>query len=111
MTPQRLFVYGTLGPDGPNRSVLARIGGRWIPAAARGRLESAGWGAGMGYPALVLDLEEDPVPGHVFVSPDLAAHWDELDAFEGQEYERVRTSVLLRDGDEEVEAFVYVLRQ
>ena len=107
--PQRLFVYGTLAPDQPNQHVLSQIGGKWVPASVRGRLQEAGWGAEIGYPAIVLDEGADPVAGYVFVSEDLGEHWDELDAFEGEEYERVTTFVQLRD-DKTVDAFIYVLR-
>ena len=79
--PQRLFVYGSLAPDGPNQHVLSHIEGDWVPASVRGRLQEAGWGAKLGYPAIVLDDIADPVSGYVFVSEILGEHWDELDAF------------------------------
>lgn len=101
-----LFVYGTLGRGRANEHLLARIGGSWAAATVRGRLIDRGWGAAAGFPALVLDEDTDPVRGHLFVSPALADHWDELDAFEGEEYRRVRTTALREDGSP-VEAFVY----
>lgn len=107
---ERLFVYGTLGPGGPNEHLLARLGGRWIPAAVRGRLREAGWGADAGYPAIVLDETAEPVQGHVFASEELARHWEELDAFEGGEYERVLAEARLADGSA-LEVHVYVLRE
>ena len=107
---QRLFVYGTLSPDGPNRHVLAQIGGKWVPASVRGHLHEAGWGAEIGYPAIVLDELADPVEGYVLVSANLAEHWDEIDGFEGEEYERVVTSAQLQ-GKTTVDAFIYVLRR
>ena len=33
---QRLFVYGTLVPGGPNEHVLSDIGGTWIEASVNG---------------------------------------------------------------------------
>ena len=107
---QRLFVYGTLAPDAPNQHVLSRVEGTWVPASVRGCLQEAGWGAEVGYPVIVLDETADRVTGYVFVSEALGEHWDELDAFEGEEYERVTTVVQLRGGAT-VEAFIYVLRQ
>ncbi len=107
--PQRLFVYGTLAPNQPNQHVLSQIGGEWVPAFVRGHLQEAGWGSEMGYPAIVLDEGADPVAGYVFVSEGLEEHWDKLDAFEGEEYERVATLVQLWD-DTTVGAFIYVLR-
>lgn len=107
---QRLFVYGTLSPDGPNRHVLAQIGGDWVPASVRGHLHEAGWGAEIGYPAIVLDECADPVEGYLLVSANLAEHWDELDGFEGEEYERVVTLAKLQDRTT-VDAFIYVLRK
>lgn len=107
--PNRLFVYGTLGPGRRNGEVVSRIGGEWIPASVRGRLVLEGWAEAEGYPGMVLDGDGDPVPGHVFVSDDLAEHWDRLDAFEGEDFERVLPRVRLEDGTI-VDAFVYVLR-
>jgi len=105
----RLFVYGSLQPGGPNEHVLASIGGEWKPAVIKGKLMEAGWGAGMGYPALVLDEGASDVRGYVFASPQLSASWAYLDDFEGKEYERTVASVTLLNG-EQVRAHVYVLR-
>ena len=107
---QCLFVYGTLGPKGPNRHVLAKIGGSWLDGSVRGRLGNVGWGAEMGYPAIELDPNAELVPGHVFESENLPDHWDELDAFEGNEYERVLTMVELPDRTL-IDAYVYVSRR
>lgn len=105
----RLFVYGTLGPGGPNEDFLRRIGGRFVAASVRGRLAPAGWGAAAGYPGLILDRTAGPVSGHLFVSDNLARVWSRLDEFEGDEYRRVTAMARLADGTE-VEAWVYVLR-
>jgi gamma-glutamylcyclotransferase (GGCT)/AIG2-like uncharacterized protein YtfP len=72
-----------------------------------GTLVDAGWGAGLGYPALILDPEGSAIDVHVFKSVDLAAHWSRLDNFEGPGYERVVTTVRSPAGD--VDAFIYVL--
>ncbi|MEM9121401.1 MAG: gamma-glutamylcyclotransferase [Cyanobacteria bacterium P01_F01_bin.56] len=106
---ERLFVYGTLQPGGPNEHVLSAIGGEWIPAVIKGRLIEAGWGAGMGYPGLVIDDSGDEIKGYVFISPSLSNHWPDLDEFEGQEYERISTLVTLPNQDR-VKAYIYVLR-
>lgn len=100
-------MYGTLQPGRPNHSVLDGIDGRWRSATVRGRLRPAGWGASLGYPAIVLDPDGDRVPGHLFESDDLGAHWRRLDRFEGDEYERVRTDVQLEDG-RRIDAWIYV---
>ena len=107
---ERLFVYGTLQPGRANEHVLAAIGGEWAPAVIKGRLVQAGWGASLGFPALVIDDEGREVQGHVFSSPDLGSRWAELDEFEGREYERVVAAVTLESG-ERIEAHVYVLRR
>ena len=106
---QRLFVYGSLQPGGPNAHVLGRLSGRWAPGALRGSLVQAGWGADLGYPGLVLDEVGDEIHGYVFSSVELEAEWERLDTFEGDGYERVLASVRLADG-EHVRANVYVLR-
>jgi len=106
---QRLFVYGTLGPGRPNEHVLDAIGGTWEKASVNGYLKPKGWGAEMGYPGIVLDDTGDEIKGYIFCSDKLDHHWDELDDFEGEEYERIVTSVTLLSG-EQVQAHVYVLR-
>ena len=106
----RLFVYGSLQPGGSHAHVLAGLAGRWEKATIRGRLAQSGWGAHIGYPALILDDQAGEIPGHVLSSEDLAAKWADLDAFEGDDYRRVLAPITLATG-EEVEANVYVLRQ
>ena len=110
MPLHRLFVYGSLQPGGTNAHELEGIPGTWSRGAVRGRLLQAGWGAGIGYPGLILDEDGEDVPGHVFESGGLAAEWPRLDAFEGAEYTRVETRVRLESGDT-VQAFVYVIRE
>ncbi|MGN4052487.1 gamma-glutamylcyclotransferase family protein [Pseudomonas sp. SM4] len=106
---ERLFVYGTLGPGRPNEHVMQNIGGTWQPASLRGRLTQAGWGAEMGFPGLVIADDGDVIEGFVFSSQNFPAHWADLDAFEGAEYQRVVTAVTLADGTL-IEANVYALR-
>jgi hypothetical protein len=65
------------------------LSGRWLVGRVRGALAEEGWGAKLGYPALILDPAERPVEVHVFESEDLLGHWDRLDAFEGPGYRRV----------------------
>ena len=44
------------------------------------------------------------------MSPNLAAHWPALDAFEGEDYAREAAKAALADGTE-VEAWVYALAE
>ena len=73
-----------------------------------GTLVEAGWGAGMGYPALVLDPVGSAVSVHIFESVHLLDHWSRLDEFEGPGYQRVVTKASTSAGD--VEVSIYVLR-
>ena len=107
--PPGLFVYGTLQPGGANEHVLGVLEGSWQPASVRGRLLDEGWGASLGCPGIVLAADGPVVPGHLFRSAELPAHWSALDAFEGEEYERVTTEVLLESGAR-VAAEIYVLK-
>jgi gamma-glutamylcyclotransferase (GGCT)/AIG2-like uncharacterized protein YtfP len=85
------------------------IGGAWETATVTGHLRQAGWGAAMGYPGIDLDEHGGEVDGFLFTSEDLAGHWEALDAFEGEAYERVPTGVKRNDGTM-VDAHVYRLR-
>lgn len=104
---QRLATYGTLRPGESNHRQVSGLRGRWFRGSVRGRLLDAGWGAGWGFPGLVLDAAGETVPVDVLESPDLDAHWDRLDAFEGGEYRRVCVTVTTDSGM--IDACVYVV--
>ena len=102
-----LATYGSLAPGRPNDHQLAGLEGRWLDGYVNGRLVSKGWGASLGFPALILDSEGSEIQVRVFESVDLPAHWSRLGDFEGPEYQRVVTKVHLPAGD--VDASIYVL--
>ena len=106
---RRLFVYGTLGPGRPNEHVLTSIGGTWEEGSVSGYLISRGWGAKLGYSGIVLDDTGDEINGFIFSSDNLDNHWEDLDAFEGNDYERVRVSVKTESSNK-VDAYIYRLR-
>jgi gamma-glutamylcyclotransferase (GGCT)/AIG2-like uncharacterized protein YtfP len=87
--PQLIFVYGTLrhgDPSGKNEQMIRSAGGELVSVAkAHGTLHDLGW-----YPAVC----EGPglVTGEVWrIDPSLLRR---LDAYEGEEYDRVRVSVV-----------------
>lgn len=104
----RLFVYGTLAPGQPNEHIVSGLNGTWLPGSVRGDLKQIGWGANMGYPGLVLNHQGAQIHGLVLSTDKLADFWGELDAFEGEEYQRVITPVVMESG-ETIEAYVYAL--
>jgi gamma-glutamylcyclotransferase (GGCT)/AIG2-like uncharacterized protein YtfP len=103
-----LATYGTLAPGRPDHHRLDGLEGHWFDGQVFGTLVDAGWGAGLGCPALVLDPRGIAVDVHVFESIDLPAHWSRLDEFEGPGYRRVAATVRTPAGD--VAASIYVLR-
>ena len=106
---ERLATYGTLAPGRPNHHQLDGLEGRWLKGHVDGMLVDAGWGANLGYPALVLGPAGSAIGVDIFESVDLPAHWARLDTFEGPGYERVMTTVHMPRGD--VDACIYVLVQ
>jgi gamma-glutamylcyclotransferase (GGCT)/AIG2-like uncharacterized protein YtfP len=104
----RLVTYGTLAPGRPNHHQLDGLDGRWLTGEVHGWLHEAGWGAALGYPALILDPDGPAISVHVFESTDLPDHWARLDDFEGPAYERVLTTVSTPEGD--LNASIYALR-
>lgn len=104
----RLAVYGSLAPGQPNHRQLDGMVGGWQPGRVRGHLTNSGWGAAQGYPGLRPDPMGPEVMVQLFTSEDLPDHWDRLDAFEGEEYERVVVTVDL--GAYSVKANLYALR-
>ncbi|WP_298958118.1 gamma-glutamylcyclotransferase [uncultured Methylobacterium sp.] len=101
-----LATYGTLGPGKPNHHHLSALRGTWTTGFVRGRLHEEGWGAAQGYPGLVLG-DGDEIRVDLLRSEDLPEHWPRLDAFEGDGYRRVATTVVTATGD--VDACIYVL--
>lgn len=101
-----LATYGTLAPGRPNHHKLAGLEGRWLVGEVRGKLVRRGWGAALGYPALILADDGDAIQVHLFLSPDLPQHWDRLDAFEGPEYRRASVQVQTPEGF--LEAWIYL---
>ena len=104
---RRLATYGSLAPGRLNHHQLTALSGVWSEGHVRGRLVDAGWGAALGYPALVVDPAGADVPVHVLESDDLPLHWARLDALEGSDYQRVVVMVRTPDGD--VDASIYEL--
>jgi gamma-glutamylcyclotransferase (GGCT)/AIG2-like uncharacterized protein YtfP len=107
MALHRLVTYGTLAPGRPNHHQLDGLEGRWSDGQVYGTLVDAGWGASLGYRALVLDPEGSAIDVQVFESADLPAHWSRLDDFEGPGYQRVVTTVRTPAGD--LDASIYIL--
>lgn len=103
---RRLASYGTLAPGQPNHGQLADLPGEWRNGIVRGRLVPEGWGATLGYPALVLAADGPAVAVSLFESADLPGHWARLDAFEGSGYRRVVARVETDAGS--VDAWIYV---
>ncbi len=102
----RLATYGTLAPGRPNHHLLADVPGVWLVGQVKGHLTDVGWGAAIGFPALVLADTGPTVEIHLFLSAELPAHWERLDAFEGQEYRRTRVQVETAEGP--FEAWIYL---
>lgn len=107
----RLAVYGSLAPGESNHHVLAGIAGTWRRGWVEGDLHAEGWGATHGYPGLVWRPGGPRCPVAVLESDDLDAHWQRLDAFEGDDYRRIVVPVFgLSDGDKSLPANTYVVR-
>ena len=104
-----LFTYGTLAPGRENHHHVENIDGDWMQAAVRGRLVNHGWGADLGFPALVVDETGDWVQGWALKSTNLALCFPALDQFEGHEYQRTQVAVTL-ENDEVVQAYVYLAK-
>jgi gamma-glutamylcyclotransferase (GGCT)/AIG2-like uncharacterized protein YtfP len=103
----RLATYGTLAPGRPNHGQLSDLPGRWLGGHVRGAPADERWGAELGYRGLILDQAGQSIEVHVFESPELARHWERLDAFEGAGYRRVTVDVTTAEGV--LPASIYVL--
>lgn len=104
----RLATYGTLAPGRPNHHQLAPLSGEWLDGYVTGCLVQRGWGAKLGYPAMVPDPDGEPIAVSLFLSDQLPLHWLRLDAFEGKEYRRAAIDVHTERGT--FEAWIYLDR-
>lgn len=102
----RLATYGTLAPGRPNHHQLSDLDGQWSTGTVRGTLVERGWGAEMGYPAMIPNTDGDEIKVDVFQSTDLPGHWERLDEFEGAEYRRTKIDVETAAG--KVQAWIYL---
>ena len=107
-TDCRLVAYGTLAPGRRNHRQLDGLNGRWLEGRVRGALVQQGWGAALGYPALVLDRDGPAVEVQIFESTDLPSHWPRLDDLEVPGYQRVTVPVETAAG--RVKASIYVFK-
>lgn len=103
----RLATYGTLAPGRQNHGQLSDLPGRWLTGYVHGTLVEEGWGAELGYPALIPDPDGARIDVFVVESSALLDHWQRLDAFEGSGYRRVAVDVFTREGV--LTASIYVL--
>jgi gamma-glutamylcyclotransferase (GGCT)/AIG2-like uncharacterized protein YtfP len=103
----RLATYGTLAPGRQNHRQLSDLPGRWHVGYVHGSLVEEGWGAQLGYPALIPNPDGPRIDVFVFESRALLDHWQRLDAFEGPGYRRVAVDVFTDEGV--LTASIYVL--
>lgn len=97
LSPQLVFVYGTLRRGGSNHFRMA--GAEFIAQGSiTGRMYRIDW-----YPGLVLDDAGDEIHGEIFsVTPELLSALDIFEGLsageiEGSEYRRVQTTVVQQD--------------
>ncbi len=94
-------------PGEENAEILENIGGTWQVASVKGDL-IPDCEATEGYPVMTLNELGKKINGFVFSSQDLAKHWSDIDEFEGDGYQRIKTRVEL-EGGKTLEVNVYVL--
>jgi gamma-glutamylcyclotransferase (GGCT)/AIG2-like uncharacterized protein YtfP len=89
---ERLIVYGSLAPGGSNAFLLAGLVGEWYRCVIRGHL-----GRYRGFKAFRYDPEGPEHEAWLLESADLPKFIQELDDFEGEEYERIIIPAQLED--------------
>ncbi len=87
---RHLIAYGSLAPGAQHEDETVGLTGEWRTGWVTGMLVERGWGASLGYPALVWHpAGERRVAAHLLISADLPLHWERLDTFEGEAYRRI----------------------
>ena len=104
-----LFVYGTLQKGKQHDNFLNNISGKWKKGYVVGQLLNISSGPDYGYPALKLDAKGSKIYGMVFHSKDLESHIKKIDEFEGDNYKRIISKIILEDGSQ-VESYLYELK-
>lgn len=89
----QLATYGTLAPGKSNHHVVQPLGGTWRDGFVEGDLLDLGWGAALGFRALLPRLGGESVPVKLLTTARLETAWEELDLFEGPDYERLLVPV------------------
>jgi gamma-glutamylcyclotransferase (GGCT)/AIG2-like uncharacterized protein YtfP len=87
---QRLAVYGTLTPDGPNASKLADLEGQWHEGTVHGAV-----GERDGFQEFTWLTTTEVVRVKVLSASRLTERFDELDRFEGPRYQRILIPALI----------------
>jgi gamma-glutamylcyclotransferase (GGCT)/AIG2-like uncharacterized protein YtfP len=103
----RLAVYGSLAPGAENQRVLSELKGVWTKGIVKGHRDAAGWGQTFGFPALIWDPNGAEIAVDLFHSPELPKHWNRIDEFEGDDYQRIL--VPIQQGAQVVVANIYAL--
>src|SRR3546814_4581615 len=85
----KLAIYGTLAPGKVNHHHIAGLGGAWQDTAVRGSLGRVPCGIHEGLPAMLLDPASPLHPLKLLTCEGLPAAWPRLDAFEGEEMQRL----------------------
>lgn len=101
---QRLIVYGTLAPGGRYHYLLADLAGTWEQCVIRGQL-----GEYWGFLAFQNDERGPEHQAWLFISKALPQKFPELDAFEGEAYQR--RLIPARVGQRLVLANIYEARE
>ena len=105
-----LAIYGTLAPGKVNHHHIAELGGDWRDAAVRGRLGRVPCGIHEGLPAIVVGPDQPLHPVKLLVCEALPGAWARLDAFEGEEMQRLLVP-LEGEGSAPGVANIYALRR
>jgi gamma-glutamylcyclotransferase (GGCT)/AIG2-like uncharacterized protein YtfP len=97
---ERLIVYGSLAPGGPNNFMLARLEGTWIKCTIRGRM-----GKYRGFKVFQFDPDGEEHQAWLFSPPLLPRKFPDLDDYEGSEYRRILIPALING--HEILAYIY----
>ncbi|PVZ70227.1 gamma-glutamylcyclotransferase family protein [Pelagibaculum spongiae] len=92
-----LVVYASLAPGAVNQHILEPLDGSWSKATVVGELVENK--VDNHWAAMCLKTEQGTdIEVQLFTCDQLAEHWNEIDAFEGDSYRRLLTPITLQDG-------------
>lgn len=90
----KLIAYGTLRPGQPNEELLNSVKGTWCPCSIQGTIQTHN-----SMPRFRWEINGESLKAMLLISPLLESQWENLDRFEGSDYQRQLIPAITEDNE------------